>query len=47
MEFYEEQKKNIKRCIHHNKREVSDQIGRKMNQDLSGYKSCFERNWKK
>ena len=39
LEVYKEEKKKFKRCIYQSKKEVHEQFGRKMNQDVNG-------NWK-
>ena len=43
MEVYKEEKRKVKRCIYQNKKEVNEQFGRKMNQDVDGSKKLF---WK-
>ena len=37
MEVYKEEKIKVKRC----KKEVQEQFGRKMNQEVNGNKKCF------
>ena len=39
----ERKKKKVRRCIHLSKKEVNEQFGRKMNQDVGGIKNLF---WK-
>ena len=36
-------KEKVKRCIHQSKKEVQEQFGRKMNQDVNGNRKLF---WK-
>ena len=42
MEVYKEEKRKVKRCIYQSKKEVNEQFGRKMNQDVE-VRSCFGR----
>ena len=41
LEVYKEEEKNVKRCIYQSKKEVQEQFGRKMNQDVNGYRKLF------
>ena len=43
LEVYKEEKRKVKRCIYHSKREVQEQSGRKMNQNMNGNRKLF---WK-
>ena len=36
LEFYKEEKREVKMCIYQSKEEVQEQFGRKMNQDVNG-----------
>ena len=36
MEAYREEKRKVKRCIYQSKKKVSEQFGRKMNEDVNG-----------
>ena len=38
------EKRKVKRYIHQSK-EVQEQFGRKMNQDVNGNRNCSERRW--
>ena len=42
MEVYKKEKRKGKRCIYQGKKEVNEQFGRKMNQDVD-VRSCFGR----
>ena len=43
MGAYREEKRKVKRCIYQFKKEVNEQFGRKMNQDVDGNRKLF---WK-
>ena len=43
MEAHREEKKKVKRCIYQSKREVNEQFGRKMNQDVKGNRKLFRK----
>ena len=43
LEAYKEEKRKVKSCIYHSKKEVNEQFGRKMNQDLNRNRKLF---WK-
>ena len=43
LEVYKEEKRKVKRCIYQSKKEVNEQLGRNMNQDVNGSKKLF---WK-
>ena len=43
METYKEEKRKVKKCIYQSKKEVIEQFGRKMNQDVNGKSKLF---WK-
>ena len=43
MKVYKEEKRKVKRCIYQSKKEVQEQFGRKMNQDVNGNRILF---WK-
>ena len=43
METYKEEKRKVKKCIYQSKKEVIEQFGRKMNQDVNGKSKFFER----
>ena len=43
LEVYKGEKKKVKRCIYQSKKEVQEQFGRKMNQDVNGNRKFF---WK-
>ena len=43
LEVYKEEKRKVKRCIYQSKKEVQEQFGRKMNQDVNGNRILF---WK-
>ena len=36
MEAYREEKRKVKRCIYQSKKEVNEQFGRKMNEEVKG-----------
>ena len=42
-EVYKEEKRNVKRCIYQSKKDVNEQFGRKMNQEVDGNRKLF---WK-
>ena len=35
-EVYKEEKRKVKKCIYQSRKEVYEQLGRKMNQDVNG-----------
>ena len=37
------EKRKVKRCLYHSKKEVNEQFGRNMNKDINGNKKLF---WK-
>ena len=41
MEVYKKEKRKVKRCIYQSKKEVNEQLGSKMNQDLNGNRKLF------
>ena len=43
MEYYKDEKKKVKICIYQSKKEVQEEFGRKMNQDVNGNRKLF---WK-
>ena len=43
MEAYREEKREVKRFIIQSKKQVNEQFGRKMNEDVNGIKICSER----
>ena len=43
LEIYKEEKRKVKRCLYQSKKEVQEQFGRKMNQNVSGNRKLF---WK-
>ena len=48
MEAYREEKRKVKRCIYLNKKEVNEQFGRKMNQNVYGKRQVrqMEDRWR-
>ena len=44
LEVYKEEKRKVKRCLSQIEKEVYEQFGRKMNQDVNGNRKLF---WKK
>ena len=43
LEVYKEEKRKVKRCIYQSKKEIQEQLGRKINQDVNGNRKLF---WK-
>ena len=43
LEIYKEEKKNVKRYIYQSKKEVQEQLERKMNQDVTGNRKLFKK----
>ena len=43
LEAYKEEKRKVKKCIYQSKKEVKEQLGRKMNQDVNENRKLF---WK-
>ena len=43
MEIYKEEKRKVKRYIYQSEKEVNEQFGRKMNQDIEGNKKLFRK----
>ena len=43
IEVYKEEKRKVKRCIYQSRKEVYEQLGRKINQDVNGNRKLF---WK-
>ena len=43
LKVYKEEKRKVKICIYQNKKEVQEQFGKKMNQDVNGNRKLF---WK-
>ena len=41
MEIYKEEKRKVKGCIYQSKNGVNEQFGKKMNQDIDGYRKIF------
>ena len=41
LEVHKEKKRKVKRCIYQGKKEVQEQCGRKMNQDMNGNRKLF------
>ena len=45
LEVYKEEKRKVKRCIFQSKKELQEEFGRKMNEDVNGKRKLEER-WK-
>ena len=43
LEVYKEEKRKVKRFLYNSKKDVQEQFGKKMNQDVNGNRKCF---WK-
>ena len=43
LEVYKEEKRKVRRCIYRSKKEIQEQFGRKVNQDVNGNRKLF---WK-
>ena len=41
LEAYKEEKRKVKKCIYQSKKEVQEQFGRKMHQDVNGNRKFF------
>ena len=41
LKVYKEEKRNVKSCINQSKKEVQEQFGRKINQDVNGNRKLF------
>ena len=48
LKVYKAQKRKVKRCIYQSTNEFQERFGRKMNQDVNGYRKLFwkEERWR-
>ena len=44
MEAYREEKRKVEMCIYQSKKELIEQFGRKINQDVNGNRKLFWKN---